>query len=139
MSRREQWGWVYDPHKTQSQTSEKLKKAVNKSGKELIMTLRSRYIKKPPKDVNTSYVIDISCKWIRHFFYFTAEYHCRSENAITPYFKKHFARLGHQGKNKFKISYMRHNDKWHDMYLNKSLNEAMTLIKNGGNFGLLEP
>ena len=131
MSGGQQWGWVYDPHQvSKKKILEKIKNGVQRKGEELIeLYLKDEYIGEPPKNREMNYVTDLSCKWVRNFFYFTAKYHCRSKYAISPFFNRHFARLGYQGPNKFKVGYLRHNDEWHDLYFNQSLKKSIDLIK----------
>ena len=129
--------WMYDPHKMSKNIPKVLKDEVKKKGEKLVeSSLKPQYIQKPPKIREENYIFDLNCRWVRNFFYFTAKYHCRSKRAIKPFFTWHFARFGYQVNNKFKISYMRHNDEWYDLYFDKSLTESLKLVKKGGH---LEP
>ena len=138
MAEQNNWRWVYDPSIVQRKVPQQVKEEVLKKGRDLVnLYLRPRYIAdKSPRNRNESYITDIYCGWIRHFFYFTAVRHYRSKDIMVPYYRYNFARIGHHGGNEFKVPYMRHTEKWHDLCLRKPLRKILSLIKQGGH---LEP
>lgn len=114
---------------------EALKLEVEQKCNELVeAALKPMHIKPPPKDKDFNYPVDIYTKWHQSFFYFYVKYHCPGPNAISPYFDIGFARLEFIGDHKFNMSYMRHTEKWHEIYYEQTLDECTALIKDGGHF-----
>lgn len=108
--------WVYRP-KRQSKPSPKvpdlIKAEVKSRADEFIETvLKPEHIKPPPEDNNFNYLVDISSKWYRHYFYFCSEYNCPGPNALSPSFESKFARLEYTGPDRFNLAFMRHTGKW---------------------------
>ena len=76
---------------------------------ELVESLiKPKHIKFPPVDTRFNYLVDISTRWYRNYFYFNAKYHFPGANAIEPFFETGFARMEYVGVDTFNLLYMRH-------------------------------
>jgi hypothetical protein len=124
--------WIYSPKKTASpQVPDSIKAEVETGAKELVETyLKPTFIKPPPKDAKWNYIIDIFTKWHRGFFYFCSTYACPGPNAISPTFESRFARMEYVGGRKFKLAYMRHTDKWWEVYRGLTADDCLKTIRD---------
>ncbi len=132
---KKQWG--YSPQKKQSTTKvpDSVKQEVEQKAKELVdATLKPQYVKPPPKEPQFNYLVDIYTRWYRHYFYFCSTYNVPGPNAISPSFEDKFARLEYVGPDQFNLSYMRHTEQWFEIAPDISLEQALTMIKQGGSF-----
>jgi hypothetical protein len=124
--------WVYRPKKMSSpKIPESLKSDVGTKADELIESyLKPTFIKPPPQDDRFNYLVDISSKWYRNYFYFCCRYCCPGPNAISPHFDDKFARLEYVGKDNYNLSYMRHTGKWQAVYDDLTLEECLKAIRD---------
>ena len=91
---------------------------------------KSKHILPPKKDEQFNYIIDIGTKWNRNYFYFFSTYACPGPNAISPTFESNFARMESLGNDKFALSFMRHNDKWVELFNGITVDECLKAIQN---------
>ena len=122
--------WVYSPRPA-SRVPDAVKERVTAKAEEIIETLfKPRYIKPPPKKPRFNYIVDIYTKWHKNCLYFRAKYACPGPNALSPFFEESFTRLAYMANGRFNLAYMRHNDKWQDVFADLSLEEAFEEIRN---------
>jgi hypothetical protein len=127
------WTWVHSPEKLKA--PDDLKAEVLSKANELIEEfLKPQFIKPPPKNWRWNYIIDIHAKSYRSFFYFIATYRSRGPTAIKPTFESPFARLEYAGKRRFNLEYMRHTEKWWEVYQGLSLGKCLKTIQEEGIF-----
>ncbi len=132
---KKQWG--YNPRKKQSTSKvpDRVKQEVEQKAKEIVdSTLKPQYVKPPPEEPQFNYLVDIYTKWYRHYFYFCSTYNVPGPNAISPSFEDKFARLEYVGADQFNLSYMRHTEQWFEIASGISLEQALTMIKQGDGF-----
>jgi hypothetical protein len=126
--------WVFSPSK-QSNLSDDVKAKVTAKAKDIIDTvLKPKHVKPPAEDKPFNYIVDIYAKWHGSYFYFCAKYACPGPNAISPYFEVKFARLEYVGNNQFNLAYMRHTEKWWELYTELSLVECLKAIRDEPHF-----
>ncbi len=126
--------WVFSPSK-QANLSDDVKANVTAKAKDIIDTvLKPKHVKPPAEDKHFNYIVDIYSKWHRNYFYFCAKYACPGPNAISPYFEVKFARLEYVGNNQFNLAYMRHTEKWWELYTELSLVECLKAIRDEPHF-----
>lgn len=99
--------------------------------------IKPKHIKPLPADSGFNYLADIYTKWVRHYFYFYATYHCPSPRALAPSFDTGFARLEYIGGESFNLSYMRHTRKWWELYDGLSLEDCLSAIGDEPHFSAL--
>ena len=117
------------PKRTKPQVPDSLKRILKEKADEIIETiLKPQYIKPPTTDKDFNYLVDIYSKWYRNYFYFCAKYNCPSPNAIAPSFETKFARMEYIGNERFNLSYMRHTEKWWEIYQELTMLECLKLI-----------
>ncbi|USE36834.1 hypothetical protein [Endozoicomonas sp. SCSIO W0465] len=90
--------------------------------------LKPAKVEPPPENPNFNYLVDIFTKWHGSFFYFCATYHCPSPNAISPSFERKFAGMNYTGNNTYTLSYLRHNDQWHEVFYKQDVDTCFELI-----------
>lgn len=124
--------WVYSPSSApKTAIAEATKSEVERKANELIETvLKSKYVEPPPKNPKFNYVIGLSTKWHGRYFYFVATYACPFSDAISPTFEVNFARLEPTAIGRFNLSYMRHTEKWHELFTDLTLDECLKSISN---------
>lgn len=128
--------WAFSPQKSpKSKVPEDVKVEVETKARELVESfLKPEYIKAPPEDMRFNYIVDIYTKWYRSSFYFCATYACPSPQAISPYFETKFARMEYAGNGLFNLSYMRHTEKWFEIFSGLSVDECLETIKDFPHF-----
>jgi hypothetical protein len=128
--------WVLAPKRKPSpKVPDALKTEVEIKANALVAsTLKSRYVKPPPKSPRFNYIIDLWTKWHRNYFYFGATYASPGPKAISPTFELKFARLEFVGRGRFNLSYMRHNGKWFELFTGLTLDECLELVRDDGHF-----
>ncbi|MBI1748045.1 MAG: hypothetical protein HYR55_15870 [Acidobacteria bacterium] len=123
------------PRRPKSKLPETVKTEVERRANELVASvIKPKHVNHPPVDQRFNYLVDISTKWYRNYFYFYAKYHCPAPNAITPFFETGFARMEYVGDNTFSLSYMRHTEQWWEIYAGLSLDECLRAIAEEPHF-----
>ena len=124
--------WMYSPARDpKAAASDATKAEVEKKANELIAAaLTPKHVQPPPKEPKFNYVTSLSTKWHGRYFHFVATYTCPGPNAISPTFEVNFARLEHTALGKFNLAYMRHNEKWHELFADLTLDECLKSIKD---------
>ena len=121
--------WVFAPTKTVPTVSDQFKSEVkDKADQWVDEVLKPKHIKPPPEDNDYNYLVDISTKWYRQYFYIQGKYCCPSPNAISPDFEVKFARMEYIDLDRFNLSYFRHTGQWHELYQRLSLQECLARI-----------
>lgn len=105
--------WVYNPPQgPKPKVSDELKQRLQEKGNEIVeKILKPEYVKPAPGELKVNHLVDIYTKWYRNYFYFCSKYKCPPDS-ISSSFESKFARMEYIGNNKFKLSYMRHTEKW---------------------------
>lgn len=96
--------------------------------------LKPEHIKPPPKNPDFNYITDIFTKWHGSQFYFCATYASPHPEAISPSFEVRFARLGYLAKDSFNLAYMRHDERWWELYSGLTMDECLTAIREEPHF-----
>lgn len=96
--------------------------------------IKPNHVQSAPVIHDFNYIADIQCKWYRNYFYFCAIYNCPSPNAISPSFETKFARMEYVANNKFNLAYMRHTEKWFEIFQSLSMDECLKLIEEDAIF-----
>lgn len=132
MSKKKPKTWVYAPPKPPKVVvADALKAEVERKAGELIETvLKPKHVKKPPRNAEFNYLIDLSTKWHGAYFYFVSTYACPGPNAISPNFEATFARLEHVGGGRFTLAFMRHTGKWVELLTGQTLDECLQSIQD---------
>jgi len=133
VTKRKTWG--YSPSKpAMPEVPEAIKVELEAKAAELVESvLKPGHIKPPPEDSSWNYIVDIYSKWYRSYFYFCAKYACPGPNAISPFFEAKFARMEYTGEGRFSLSYMRHTEKWWELYTGLSIDECLAEIRDDPN------
>ena len=92
--------------------------------------LKLRHVQPPKPDATLNYIADLSGKWNRGYFYFTASYACPGPNALSPTFESKFARMEFVGGGNFALSFYRHTGEWVGIYDALSVEESMKAIQD---------
>jgi len=129
--------WMLHPKKDpKPKPTEALKAEVSSKAKKLVESvLKPKHVKSMPKNYRFNYITDIWTKWHQGNFYFGATYACPGPTAISPSFETKFARLAYCGGNRFNLSYMRHTEKWFELFPNLKLDECLDSIREDWHFG----
>ena len=124
--------WVYSPKKpAPPKVPEALKRKVETEANALIESvLRPQHVQPPPEDPQFNYIVDLSTKWYRSYFYFCSRYAVSGPNAIVPFFDAKFARLEYIGGDRFSLSAMRHNGQWMEIFPDLSLDECLAAVRD---------
>ncbi len=121
--------WVYAPAKPK--VSDNLKAEVQKKADQLIESfLKANFIEPPPEDTQWNYIVDIYGKWYRGNFYFCSKYHCPGPYSVSEYFEAKFVRLQYVGNGKFNVAYMRHTEKWFEIFQDLTLDQCLEAIRD---------
>ena len=121
--------WIHSPSKPK--VPESMKASVKAKADEWVdNVLKPQSIIPPSDDMMLNYVVDIYTKWYRHYFYFCAKYANPRPEAISPHFETKFARLEYAAEDRYHLSYMRHTDKWWEVYRDLSLAECLKVIED---------
>jgi hypothetical protein len=127
-------GWYPSTEKPAApKVSTELKEEILQKATQFVETeFKPKYIQAPPEpdEFQCNYIVDIFCKWYRHYFYFCSKYACPHENAITPFFESKFARLEYTATGQFNLSYFLHTDKWFEVYTDLSFEQCLESIKS---------
>jgi hypothetical protein len=127
---RKQKTWGYSPPKAaKSSVPDWIKIQVAHAAEKLISEkLKPAHVRTPPQEPRFNHIVDISTKWYRNYFYFSAKYACPGPDALFPFFDAKFARMEYAGGNRFHLSYMLHTDRWFELYRDVPLNECLERI-----------
>jgi hypothetical protein len=128
--------WVYAPsRRSKPAVPEAVKAQVQKRADELVASFfRPDFVKPAPEDERFNFISDITTRWRTAFFTFTAVFTCPSPEALAPTFEAPFARLEYTGPDRFSLAYMRHTEKWWELYRDLSLDEAFAILREQGHF-----
>jgi len=128
--------WMYVPPKPKKPAvPETVKEELTVKAQDLIERhLKPKHIRKPPKDPEQNYLIDIWTKWFRSYFYFCATYASPSPHAFSPTFELRFARMEYTGNGIFNMAYMRHTGQWWPLHFGFSIDECLAAIRDEPHF-----
>jgi hypothetical protein len=116
-------------NKTKPKVPEFIKLMLTDKANELIKNIiKPNHISPPPTDNNFNYLVDIYSTWYRNYFYFCSKYNCPGSNAIAPSFDIKWARMEYVGNDKFNVSYMRHTEKWAEVFQDMSMIDSLKAI-----------
>lgn len=101
---------------------------------QFVVTIKKERLREPPENPEYNYVIDLWVKWYRSYLHFGATYACPSPRALSPTFETYLARMEYVGNNLFNLAYMRHTGKWHEIFYEQTLKEALELIRREPHF-----
>jgi len=123
--------WIYSPRKpVPPHIPEDMQMEVTKKTNALIDTsLKLKYLQPPPENPQFNYIVDISGKWYRSYFYFCSRYCCPGPNALSPTFEARFTRLQYAGNGRFNLAYMRYTGQWWEVYRGLTLDECLARIR----------
>lgn len=123
--------WVYSPKKAAApKVPASVKAQVEKHAQELIESyLKPVFIKPPPEEDRFNYLVDITSKWYRHYFYFCSRYCSPGPYAISPSFEDKFARLEYTGSDRYNMAFMRHTGQWVEIYSGLTLEACLRAIR----------
>jgi hypothetical protein len=85
-------------------------------------------VEEPPPDPDMNYLVEISSKWYRNYFYFCATYRSLGPYAISPTFDTKFARMEYGVGGRYTLSYFRYTGQWWELYPDLSMEEAFQRI-----------
>lgn len=127
-------GWA--PKKTASpKVPDTLRVELTTKANELIESfLKPTFITPPPEDNRWNYLTDISISWHGSFLYFVGTYACPGPNAFSPSFESRFVRIEYAGGRVFNLAYMRHTDKWEEVFQGLQLDACLQTIRDMGIF-----
>lgn len=91
--------------------------------------LKPRSVQPPKPDAQFNYIVDISGKWNRGYFYLISTYACPGPNALSPTFESKFARMEYGGDGRFALSFQRHTGVWVAIYGSLSVDESLKAIQ----------
>lgn len=114
--------------------SDSLKETTLLQAQQLIVTIKKQRLREPPENPEYNYVIDVWAKWHRNYLHIGATYACPSPMALSPTFETYLARMEYVGNNLFNLAYMRHTGKWHEVFFEQTLQEALELIRREPHF-----
>ena len=128
--------WIYSPPRPpKPKVPEPVKRDVETRAHEFIASvLKPKHLAPAPKDADVNYLVDISTKWYRNYFYFCATYCSPGPSAIAPSFETQFARLEYVDDQQFHLSSMRHTGQWWELYTALSVGECFESIRDEPHF-----
>jgi hypothetical protein len=128
--------WVRSSHGvSQSKIPDVVKAGISARAQQLVDSdLKPAHIKPPPKKADFNYLIDLHVKWHGRSLIFCSTYACPGPNALSPTFESRFARMEYVGRDLFNLSYMRHTERWWEVFSNLTLEECFKLIKEDSLF-----
>jgi hypothetical protein len=124
--------WVSSPLKSPApKVPADVKLTVQDQAHHLIETvLKPQHLKPPPRGGRFNYLVNISTKWYRQYFYFSATYAVPGPNAMAPFFEIKFARMEYIEQDRFNLAFMRHTGAWVVIYYDLSCNECFEHIQD---------
>lgn len=133
-SRKAMW-MLTPPRQSKPRVPEAAKSLVQKRADELVAAFFGpKFIQPAPEETSFNFVSDISTRWQRSFFYFSATFICPNPGAFAPTFQLPFARLEYVGEDRFSLAYMRHTGKWWELYQDQTLDESLDIVREQGHF-----
>jgi len=131
MIAKNQQRWIYSPKKPKPpKVPESVKADVETRANDIIESyIKPTFIKPPPDEDRFNYLVDISSKWYRKYFYFCSRYCSPGPNAISPYFDDKFARMEYLGEDNYNLAFMRHTGKWQEIYHGRTLEECLQAVR----------
>ena len=124
--------WVYSPPKQPKlKVPESVKMDLEKKAGALVETiLKPTYIEPPPEDARFNYIVDIYKVAPQLLLLLCKVSLSPGPNAISPFFETKFARLEYIGNGRFNLSFMRHTEKWVEIYTDLSADECLSAVKD---------
>ena len=124
--------WNIRPARKRGPVTASLKAEVETKANDLIVNvLKPRYVKPPRSDEQLNYITDITAKWFRNHFYFTATFACPGPNALSPTFETKFARMEPLGDGTFALYAMRYTGReWVGVLDALTVGECMEAIRD---------
>jgi len=124
--------WNMRPARKSRPVTASLKAEVESKANDLIVNvLKPRYVKAPRRGEPFNYITDITAKWFRNNFYFTATFACPGPNALSPTFEAKFARMEPLGDGTFALYAMRYTGKeWVGVFDALTVDECMKSIQD---------
>jgi hypothetical protein len=128
--------WIYSPPKPpKPKVPESVKRDVETRAHEFVESvLKPTHLKPAPPHADWNYLVDISTKWYRNYFYLSATYCSPGPSALAPSFETPFARLEYVGDQQFHLSYMRHTGQWWELYTALSVKACLQAISDDPHF-----
>lgn len=124
--------WVFTRKSLKEKPSEGTKTRHMKLADNFIQNeLKPQYVKRPPKNNQFNYIVDIYTRWRQNSLFFCAKY--RSPDGDVE-FECKSARLERLKTGKFDLAYFRHTGKWWVTDGNLPINNALELIEKSGPF-----
>jgi hypothetical protein len=93
--------------------------------------LQPKHVKPPPAEMY-NYIVDIYTRWRGNQLSFCAKYRSQRSDDPDPFFETRFARMEYLGRDRFALSFLRHNREWIEPYSDLTLDEGLESI--GGDF-----
>ena len=81
------------------------------------------------KEHGFNYVVDVYTTWWRNYFYFCSKYRSPSPRALSEHFEVRFTRMEYVGDRRFNLAYMRHTEKWWEVYQGLTLETSLDTIE----------
>ena len=125
--------WVYAPKKpAPPKVPEALKRKVETEANALIETvLRPQHIQPPPEDPQFNYIVDLSTKWYRSYFYFCSRYAVSGPNAIVAILRRQVCSPGIHWRRLFQpVGHATHTGQWMEIYPDLSLDECLAAVRD---------
>ena len=124
--------WVYNPQTPlMPKVPDNIKAEVEQKTLALVDgVLKPNHVKPPPPKEEWNYIVDIYTKWYRGYFYFCAKYKVSGPNAISPFFEAKFARMEYVGDNRFNLAYIRHTEKWFEIFTDLTIDQCLESVKD---------
>ena len=130
--------WVYAPKKSpKPKIPDALKAELTQKGDALVETTLKPKVLPPDASAEEhgfNYIVDVYTKWWRSYFYFCSKYRCPSPRALSDHFEAPFTRMEYAGDRRFNLAYMRHTEKWWELYQGLTLEESLETIERQGIF-----
>lgn len=115
---------------SQTKIPDAVKAAISAKAQHLIdADLKPAHIKPPPKKADFNFLIDLHVKWHGRHLIFCSTYACPGPHALSPTFESRFARMEYLGPDRFNLSYMRHTERWWEVYSGLTLEECFDHVK----------
>lgn len=87
--------------------------------------LKPEHVQPSPEDPQFNYIEDITARWFRSCFYFTAIYRSAGPYALDGTFEAKFARLEYIGDARFNLAAQHHTGEWIEVFPDLSLDECL--------------